>query len=207
MRHNRTVRSKRASQDFRNMNSQEALQFDSESDNPLYVEYDAAFRAWLVLGTKSGFVYRKLGTKEDAERAMEKLLSTMSGKGKQAMRHPSTIKHQGKVYVLDRKATAQMQRTAISLDDAERLLPERLQNIELWSWLDSLASETVKLFLRILASLPGGDRLEDIGYEPFLMGWKEAQLLEEMLSVIENSHDVEAMVDFILYEEEEEEEE
>jgi hypothetical protein len=89
----------------------------------------------------------------------------------------------------------------------EPKLPERL-NVELWGWLDSETKEYVDLVFRMLATLPGGDLLEDYGYEPFPgVGWKEADMLGEMLNAIESKRDVEAIIDYLLYDPEMEEEE
>ena len=87
----------------------------------------------------------------------------------------------------------------------EPKLPERL-NVELWGWLDSESQGYVELVFRILSSLQGGDRMEDVGYEPFpFFGWKEADMLGEMLMAIETKQDVEAIVDHLLYDPEMEE--
>lgn len=48
-----------------------------------------------------------------------------------------------------------------------------------------------ELIGRILASLPGGEDLEDMGYEPFpFIGWQEADMLGKLFAYIRNSSDV-----------------
>jgi hypothetical protein len=67
-------------------------------------------------------------------------------------------------------------------------LREVLEELEVW-----LSSETpgfVELVARLLASLPGGEELEDMGYEPFPVGWKEAELLGKLLLTLQDSGDV-----------------
>jgi hypothetical protein len=50
----------------------------------------------------------------------------------------------------------------------------------------------------VLASLPGGDELEDVGYEPFNLGWHEADQLGRVLDAIETKRDVEDLVEGLL---------
>lgn len=72
---------------------------------------------------------------------------------------------------------------------------------ELNSWLpnyDRGEDEYPTLLLRILASLPGGDRLEDAGYETFNIGWHEADQLARVLDAIEDKRDIENLVDGLL---------
>jgi hypothetical protein len=76
---------------------------------------------------------------------------------------------------------------------------------ELNSWLpnyDRGPDEYPTLLLRVLASLPGGDRLEDLGYEPFNVGWHEADQLARVLDAIDTKSDVEDLVDGLLDEDE-----
>ena len=58
------------------------------------------------------------------------------------------------------------------------------------------------LLLRILASLPGGERLEDAGYETFNIGWHEADQLARVIDAIQGRRDVEDMVDSLLADDE-----
>jgi len=71
---------------------------------------------------------------------------------------------------------------------------------ELVAWLPSETQEFNELFLRLLASLPGGDYLEDIGYEPFLIGWKEAELIAKTLSALLSSGDVAWLINRLIEE-------
>jgi hypothetical protein len=72
---------------------------------------------------------------------------------------------------------------------------------ELRSWLpnyDRGHLEYPTLLFRVLASLPGGDELEDVGYEPFNLGWHEADQLARVLDAIETKRDVEDLVGGLL---------
>ena len=79
---------------------------------------------------------------------------------------------------------------------------------ELRSWLpnyDSGPDSFPHTLYRILASLPGGDELEDMGYEPMPgIGWKEADLLGQVLTAIQDKSDVEDLVAGLIHEEGEE---
>lgn len=81
---------------------------------------------------------------------------------------------------------------------------------ELSSWLpnfDHGPEDFPTLLWRILASMPGGDQAEDMGYKPFNLGWKEADMLGKMLEAIEDKQDVEDLVEGLMADEDEEEEE
>jgi hypothetical protein len=67
--------------------------------------------------------------------------------------------------------------------------------------------EYPQLIFRLLATLPGGDELEDMGYAPISgMGWHEADMMGRMLEAIEGKSDVEDLVAGLIREEEEVEE-
>jgi len=81
---------------------------------------------------------------------------------------------------------------------------------ELQSWLpnyDHGPEDFPTLFWRILASLPGGDQAADMGYETFNLGWKEAELLGDTLNAIQDTRDVEDLIQGLIGDEEEEVEE
>lgn len=70
---------------------------------------------------------------------------------------------------------------------------------ELRSWLSNYDNRDPNgypvLVFRMLASLPGGEDMEDMGFEPLGgMGWHEADQLGRMLTVIENADDVRDLV-------------
>jgi hypothetical protein len=72
---------------------------------------------------------------------------------------------------------------------------------ELRSWLPNYNRgelEYPTLLFRVLASLPGGDELEDIGYEPFNLGWHEADQLARALAAVQDKRDVEDLVNGLL---------
>jgi hypothetical protein len=79
---------------------------------------------------------------------------------------------------------------------------------ELRSWLpnyDHTPESYPTLLWRILASIPGGDQAEDMGYEPFQLGWQEVDQLGRVLEAIQDKQDVEDLIEGLLAEEEEEE--
>jgi hypothetical protein len=81
---------------------------------------------------------------------------------------------------------------------------------ELQSWLpnyDHGPADYPTLLWRILASAPGGDRAEDMGYEPFQLGWQEIDQLGRVLVAIQDQRDVEDLIQGLIGEEEEEVEE
>ena len=80
---------------------------------------------------------------------------------------------------------------------------------ELQSWLpnyDHGPADYPTVLWRILASAPGGDRAEDMGYEPFQLGWQDLDQLGRVLVAIEDKRDVEDLIEGLLGDEEEVEE-
>lgn len=79
---------------------------------------------------------------------------------------------------------------------------------ELRSWLpnyDHGAKDYPTVLYRILASAPGGDELEDMGYEPIgNLGWQELEQLGRVLETIQDKYDVEDLIRGLMSEEEEE---
>jgi len=63
-------------------------------------------------------------------------------------------------------------------------------------WWDSETREFEEFVLRLLATLPGGEDAEDMGYEPFgnFMGWQEMKMITEMLDKIEYKDDVAQLI-------------
>lgn len=81
---------------------------------------------------------------------------------------------------------------------------------ELQSWLpnyDHGPEDYPTVLFRILASAPGGDRLQDMGYEPFNLGWQELDQLGKLLVAIQDKRDVEDLVEALTGDDEEEESE
>jgi hypothetical protein len=75
---------------------------------------------------------------------------------------------------------------------------------ELRSWLPNYNSgpdEYPTLLFRVLASLQGGERLEEIGYERFNVGWHEVDQIVRVLEAVQDRRDVEDLVDGLLDEE------
>jgi len=81
---------------------------------------------------------------------------------------------------------------------------------ELKNWLpnyDHGPNDYPTTVFRVLAGLPGGDRLEDMGYEPFGgLGWHEADQLGRILTAIQDKTDVEDLIAGLTDDEEEERE-
>jgi len=72
----------------------------------------------------------------------------------------------------------------------------RLEDLELDGWWTSETREFQKFVLRLLATLPGGDEAENMGFEPFgrFMGWQEMKMVTEMLDKIEYKDDVAQLI-------------
>jgi len=82
---------------------------------------------------------------------------------------------------------------------------------ELASWLpnyDHGPGSFPELVWRLLASIPGGEQAEDMGYEPLGgeggLGWKEVELLGDMLNAIQDKTDAEDLVELLMAEDDEE---
>lgn len=79
---------------------------------------------------------------------------------------------------------------------------------ELQSWLPNYDNREKdgypQLLYRLLASMPGGNEMEDIGYEPFSLGWHEVDQLGRVLNAIQDKRDVEDLVRGLLADEEDE---
>jgi hypothetical protein len=77
---------------------------------------------------------------------------------------------------------------------------------ELRSWLPNYDQAKdgnyPQLLFRILASLPGGEELEGMGYEPYEINWQEADQLGRVLVAIQDKRDVESLVAGLIQDEE-----
>ncbi|MBX6362012.1 MAG: hypothetical protein IRZ03_18300 [Acidobacterium ailaaui] len=76
---------------------------------------------------------------------------------------------------------------------------EMAENIK--NWLNDEPRETVDLFLHILAAMPGGEELQDLGFDQFQLGWTEVDLLEDMLKQIQTEKDVRDLIRYLIAEE------
>ena len=81
---------------------------------------------------------------------------------------------------------------------------------ELKSWLPNYnhgPKDYPTILYRVLAAMPGGEELEDMGYEPIgELGWQEIDQLGRVLEAIQNKSDVEDLIAGLTHEEEEVEE-
>ena len=77
----------------------------------------------------------------------------------------------------------------------------------LLSWMQNTDRAHNQGVLRLIASFPGGEELEDVGYEPSIpnMGWREFQEIQEVMEAIETKSDVEYLVSKIMNDGEEDE--
>jgi len=69
--------------------------------------------------------------------------------------------------------------------------------VEMKTWLDSEPAEFVEFVGRLLSSLPDGEN--DV-YEPIVpdgMGWKEMELIANLLNSIENGKDVKVALRYL----------
>jgi hypothetical protein len=58
-------------------------------------------------------------------------------------------------------------------------------------WLPNESRGYADLIARLLSSLPGGEELEGMGYEPLpYLGWQEADMIGKLLAVVRDSGDV-----------------
>jgi hypothetical protein len=75
-------------------------------------------------------------------------------------------------------------------------MKEKLTNVldRLEVWLPSEPEGFVELVGRVLASLPGGDRLDGL-FESLPIGWNEANLLGQLLLALESERDVRTAVE------------
>lgn len=77
---------------------------------------------------------------------------------------------------------------------------------ELKNWMEQWAEAPDWSFphfvYRILAALPGSDRLEGLVDDPAPIGWKEADLIGRLLVEIQDADDVRDVVEFLLGSEE-----
>lgn len=75
---------------------------------------------------------------------------------------------------------------------------------ELRTWLpDYQGTKYADSFYRILASLPGGDELEDMGYEPLPdINWREADQIARVLTAVQNERDLKELIAGLMSEEE-----
>lgn len=69
---------------------------------------------------------------------------------------------------------------------------------ELLAWLPSETDDFNTLVLRIIASLPGGEELEALGYEPLSIGWKEIELLGKLLTSLNDASDVKKVANALI---------
>lgn len=97
---------------------------------------------------------------------------------------------------------------AVCITSKEYILEEIVPNNRLEEALEDLSTwwenETDgfrELVLRILASLPGGESLEGV-VEPYSIGWKEVELLGNLLVSLQNAGDVEKAISILTKEEE-----
>jgi len=68
--------------------------------------------------------------------------------------------------------------------------------------------EAMQIVGRMLASLPGGDEFEDLGFEPYdWMGWKEFELITDALQSIDSSRGVEEAASILFASEDDEDDE
>jgi hypothetical protein len=61
---------------------------------------------------------------------------------------------------------------------------------DLLTWWDSESDNFRVLVISILAALPGSEDLEGLGFEPAPVGWKEVELLGNLLVSLETPDDV-----------------
>lgn len=104
-----------------------------------------------------------------------------------------------------RRSAATRRRTVASRRHTAQL---KWDDLELSGWWDSESADFQTFVLRLLASIPGGDDFEDMGFEPLTnLGWKEVELITELLDKIQSTRDVESLYQGLIGRELEEDEE
>jgi hypothetical protein len=64
---------------------------------------------------------------------------------------------------------------------------------ERWAdWLDCLSPRDAQFMIRMVAALPGADEVADLVFdgEPVTLGWREWQLMHELLDTVNDPGDV-----------------
>ena len=77
---------------------------------------------------------------------------------------------------------------------------------EVLSWWADEDQDFHQMILDILASLPGGDLAEELGGKQLNLGWKEVDMIGELISAIQAKDDVEEMCEALMGPPDEEEE-
>jgi len=78
---------------------------------------------------------------------------------------------------------------------------EKLRSVaEDWcTWIYSMTPEAAEFLLRILGSLPGSHPIHDwMGEEPPALGWREWELVTDLLSLAEDASDVQFFCERLL---------
>jgi hypothetical protein len=89
---------------------------------------------------------------------------------------------------------------------AKRKLEEAME--EFLSWLPDWKqrSQLVEILSRVLASLPGGEEFEGLGYEPYdAISWKEFEMISNIFAAVDDKRDVEHAAEMLFEEEDEDE--
>lgn len=81
---------------------------------------------------------------------------------------------------------------------------------ELARWFTNMSregiDESMQIIGRMLASLPGGDEFEDLGYEPYdWLGWHEFELITDALQSIDGKLGVEQAASILFVRDDEDE--
>ena len=80
-----------------------------------------------------------------------------------------------------------------------KALKDKAEDIRSWmeNYDKSTAGALFKAMASFLASVPGGEEFEDVGYKPIPgMGWKEYELITDLLHCVDSKRDVEDLAAF-----------
>jgi len=166
----------------------------------LLVKISPRGERWMT-GAPTWWLTRKL-TWEDATRPADEPLSVVVP-GSYGNRDGTVTERHAPARIRSTRATENMM--------ANRKPRKAIQDLieELQSWLPNYnhgPDDYPTLLWRILASAPGGDRAEDMGYESFNLGWQEISQLGEVLEAIQDKRDIEDLINGLIDDEEDESE-
>ena len=80
-------------------------------------------------------------------------------------------------------------------------IKEKFEELEHWfsNMTQEAISEAMEIIGRMLASLPGGEEFEGLGYEPYdWLGWHEYELITDALQAVDGKKDVEDASEILL---------
>ena len=156
--------------------------------------------------TAPEFIEETYYTREKGAPSRGKEFTTVPEKDKPDLKKPGELT----VEARRRRNKARRFSRTVSRRNRKAAGPVRWDDLELSGWWDSETREFQEFVLRLLASFPGQyNSFEDMGFEGFgdFLGWKEIEMVTELMDKIQSSYDVEQLYQDMFPPEEEEDEE